>query len=263
MDLKLDVLVCTTAKRLPSIDIGGWPQIAGVRYIISCQNPEELPIFFTCRPDIELHEFANRGLSVNRNQAFSLAKAPYVLIADDDTSFRADGLHKIIGTFDKNPALDYITFYSEQPEKRIYPPDGHDLAKPFPHYSPISFEIALRRESIERIGLQFSPLAGIGAPYLWAGEELFFLINARKKGLIGIFCNFTVAIHPAETTSVHSASKPGVIRAKGAVMRISRGSLTALTRFPIEAMRSEAPFFKAFKYLMQGYLYSIKHRKEL
>ena len=38
--MKLEVLICTTAGRLSKIDPKGLPQIDGVAYVVSCQNPE-------------------------------------------------------------------------------------------------------------------------------------------------------------------------------------------------------------------------------
>ncbi len=109
----------------------------------------------------------------------------------------------------------------------------------------------------------FSEIAGIGAPYLTAGEEQIFVHRLLETGLCGRFIDAVVSHHRGTTTSVRSASKPGVVRAKGALMRIERGFLPALVRLPVEARRSPVAFFKALVYLCQGFAYSIRHRKEL
>ena len=268
MDLKLQILVCTFGQRLRSIDVSGWPMLPGVQYVISCQNPDHLDLSATAaaleaRPDIKVHFFFDRGLSLNRNHAIDLASAPLIFIADDDLSFRTDGLLRIIDIFAQDPALDVLTCRSEMPEERTYPPDGHNLRKPWPYYWTISFEIAIRRDAIARAGLRFTPLAGIGAPYLSAGEEELFMLRAIRAGLTCRFTDTVVAIHPGSTTGVREALRPGVIRAKGCLMYMQRGLAAALPRLPLEAYRNPAPLLKALRHLTQGMIYAIKHRDEL
>lgn len=260
---RLQVLVCTVASRLPHIDASGWPQLPGVSYLVSCQNPDGLTAdlsAFDGRDDIEVALHADRGLSINRNHALDGATAPYVLIADDDTSFHAEGLQEIISIFDAEPTLDYLTVRSEQPESRVYPADGYTFDSPCRGYSPTSIEIALRLESTRRTGLRFNELLGIGAPYLACGEENLLLIDARRRHLAGRFRDIVVATHPDATTSVRQKTAPGVLRAKGAIMRLSRGAAGALIRLPIEANRSGLPFFEALRYLWQGSVYAKTHK---
>lgn len=267
--MKLQVLICTTAKRLAAIDAVGLPVVDGVEYIVSCQNPERIDLESASRTligerrDITIHFFENRGLSRNRNNAFSVASAQYLYIADDDISFSPDGLRQVINRFEADSSLDIICTRAEMPESRVYPPDGHDLNIPFRFYWIVSFEIALRRSAVEQSGLRFSELAGIGAPYLTAGEEEIFIESALRHGLKGRFADIVVAHHPALTTGVRDGAKPGVIRAKGAFMWLKRGALASILRIPIEAYRAPVAFFKALLWLAQGAAYAVKHRKEL
>lgn len=264
---KLQILVCTVADRLGAIDTSGMPELPGVSYIVSCQCPDgkrpDAAGTLSRRGDISVHCFADRGLSRNRNHSLELATAPYILISDDDISYSAEGLQAIIDTFDADPALDIVTTRSVIPEHHVYPPDGHPLDRPCRFYSPISFEIALRRRSWQRSGIRFSELAGIGAPRLTAGEEQIFVHRLLRAGLRGRYIDTVVSHHRGNTTCVRSASTPGVIRAKGAVMRIERGAAAAAIRLPLEAWRSPLAFPKALLYLCQGFAYSIRHRKEL
>lgn len=268
MAVKLQILICTYGKRLTEIDIDGMPFMPDVHYLVCCQNPDGLNLSdaarrLTERGDTDVLFFEDKGLSINRNHSLRTATAPYVMLGDDDVSWREEGLRRIIDTFDSDPTLDIVTIRSELLEKRVYPPDGHDLSKRARFYSAISFEISLRRESIKRIGLQFSPLAGIGAPYLKCGEEELFLYHALNGGLKGRFIDVVAVHHRGETTSVRQCAEPAIIRAKGALMRILRGNAKAIIRLPIEAWRAPIGFFRALWYLIQGFCYSVKHRKEL
>lgn len=263
---RLQILIASFGRRVESLDPADMPRIEGVEYLISCQNPDGLDIDtskFDARDDIKVHFFPDKGLSVNRNHLLDLATADYLQIADDDLIFRAEGIAKLIETFDAEPDIDIITTRAEVPEPRAYPLDRHDLNKPFRFYHPISFEIAIRRKPLADSGIRFSPLLGIGAPYLLAGEEDVFFVHCLRADMAGIFRNITVSRHPGDTTSVRCATVPGVIRAKGAVMPFIRGYFAALIRLPIEAHRAKVPFFKALLYLTQGYSYFIRHRREI
>lgn len=268
MPALLQVLICTTAQRLGRLNTAGMPELCGVEYLISCQNPDHIDCTevygrLTARDDISVKFFDDAGLSRNRNHALDAATAPYVIIADDDLEWNADGIRAVIDTFEANPTVDIITYRTDMPETRVYPPDGHNLSVPYRFYYAISFEIALRLSSVKGAGLRFPVLAGIGAPYLGCGEELLFMRRALDAGLNGRFIDRTVVSHPDMTTAVHSACRPEVIRGLGATMRMLRGNFAAAIRLPLEAWRSPAPFFTALRYLCQGYIYSIKHASDL
>lgn len=267
---ELDVLICTFGSEgLRRVAAMSAPAVEGVHYVVCCQNPDgddlsgEAEIILR-RNDFELHEFADRGLSVNRNHSIEVAKAPFALISDDDIHHSARGLRAVMEAFRSDPSLDVATFRSEMPEARVYPEAMHDLSKPFRFYYAVSFEIAFRTRSIRECpGLRFSALAGIGAPRLGSGEEELFLHHAIRAGLRGRFFPVEILSHPGSTTSGRSASDPRVLRAKGVVLRLVRGNMAALMRYPVEALRSPAPFLKALWCYLDGFVYSVIHRREL
>lgn len=263
---RLQILIATYARRVETIEPSRLPQIDGVEYLISCQNPEGFGLDtskLAARADIRIFFFADKGLSVNRNHLLDLATADYIQISDDDLRYRAEGIAKLIETFDADPDIDIVTTRAVTPEEHVYPLDRHDLNKKYRFYQPISFEIALRRKSLAGSGIRFSPLLGIGAPYLLAGEEDVFFNHCLRADMTGVFRNIIVSEHPGYTTCVRSAGEPGVIRAKGAVMPFIRGYFSSLVRLPLEAHRAKVPFFKALLYLGQGYIYYIRHRREI
>lgn len=266
--MKTQVLICTFGSGIERIDAQALPRVPGVSWLVCCQNPEGLDLSASraaleSHDDIETHVVGDSGLSNNRNHAFDLASGDILLIADDDLIFNPDGLAAIGCIFEEEPATDFITLHAATGVPRAMPPDGHDLAKPFPHYCPISFEIAVRAASLARSGVRFSPLAGIGAPYLCAGEEELFVHNLLKAGLHGRYADIAVATHPGATTSERLDATPAMMRTKGALMRSLRGTAAALVRLPVEAHRAKAPFSRALLWLFQGLVYSIKNRKML
>lgn len=264
--LRLQILIATFARRIEGIDPSRLPRVEGVEYLISCQNPDGLRLDTSkleVRDDIRIYFFSDKGLSVNRNHLLDIATAEYIQISDDDLIYNADGIRKLIETFDANTDIDIITTRASMPEHRVYPLDRHDLNKKFRFYQPISVEIALRLKSLANSGIRFSTLFGIGAPYLSAGEENVFFSHCLRANMAGIFRNITVCEHPGYTTSMRSAGDPGVIRAKGAVLPFVFGYFSSLIRLPREAYKAKVPFLKALLYLGQGYIYYIRHRRDI
>ncbi len=263
MDLKLQVLICTFGERIGSLDAARLPEIEGVGYLISWQNPEGVEAERPVRKDIEIHEFADRGISRNRNHAFDAATAPYLLVSDDDLIYNDKEIRRLVEAFDINKTADIILLRSRHPGDKFYP----DIPGRFPAetdgYFPMSIEIALRRSALEEYGLRFTELAGIGAPYLGCGEEEFFMHRALKSGAICRYFPIEIAEHTGQTTSTRNALTAPVLRAKGAVIRHLRGSFTAATRYPVEAWRSPAPFLKALWHYWEGFFYSLKYKDEL
>lgn len=262
--MTLDVMLVTTAARVESIP--ELPVVESVRYIVSIQDPDlslqPHLLLKLQRPDIDIRIYHDTGLARNRNHALEAASADIVMIADDDLIFHPEGIRWVIKAFEEDSALEWVTLHASQPEKRIYPPHGWNLAEPYRFYSPVSFEMAFRRKSLPP-QMRFSTLTGIGAPFLGAGEDDLFYHHARKANLHGKFLDIRNVTHPGSTTSVHSAKSIPVIRTKGALLRIMRGFFPGLIRLPLEAWRSHLPFFKALGALSGGFIYSIRHRREL
>lgn len=259
----LDVMICTYGDdglaRVAGMDL---PRVGGVRYVVSCQSePKACPAALD-RDDVMISFNDSRGLSENRNHALSVATAPYGLIADDDLHYTGDRLGEVLKILGSNPDVDIATFRHEGIVGKVYPDKEWDLKDRYKNYFVNSIEIALRLDRIRSAGLRFSRLAGIGAPYLHAGEEELFVHNALRKGLRGRFFPVTVAVHPGPSTGLGSVPTPGVLRARGALIG-RMYPVTALLRLPLAAVRSGVPFFPALLRLYQGWIYGIRHRKEL
>lgn len=242
--------------------------VAGIGYVISCQDPESAikdgdTESLRKRADVALRIYKDVGLSRNRNHALDMARAEIVVIADDDVEYYTDALKKIATIMQTEPTLDVISFRYEGPGQKIYPPGEHDLAHPYPGYNPASIELGFRRESLRNHDMRFSELAGLGAPYLKSGEESIFLARCLQKGLRGKFVPVTVCRHENQSTGMRDAASPGHIRAKGAYIRIRYGLLAGALRCVLTSFRSPAPTLKALLWTFQGFAYSIRHNSRL
>jgi glycosyltransferase involved in cell wall biosynthesis len=266
--MTLEVAICTfKPKGIDAVAAMNLPHVPGVRYVVSWQKSEQAPVpEALLREDVSVHRTDTVGLSNNRNFAFSKCGADVVLIADDDLIYKAEDLLFVKQTFENNEQLDVATFkhsFTHRENEKIYPENVHNLAEPYRFYYVTSFEIAVRLKSIKEKQLKFSALAGIGAPYLSAGEEGLFLFHCIKAKLNCRFFPRVIVAHRGDTTSESRAHEASVIRARGACLRIMRGSFTALTRLPIEASRTHGNYLRALWHLVEGYFYSIKHKDGL
>lgn len=258
---KLEVLICTCGSEAPA-RIGDLPAVEGVAYIIACQCDECAIPQRLDRPDVKVRFTPTCGLSHNRNFALSCATAPYVLIADDDLIFYPEGLLAIIDAFESHPGISVAAFRSVQPSRRVYPACEHDLFTPYKYYNTASVEIALRRGEVARRGLRFSPLFGLGAPYLQAAEENIFLLNARRTGMRGRFFPIDIVEHPGLSTGERSESAPGMLRAQGAYAAMRYGA-TAPLRICLKAMRSAGPKMRNLLWAWQGAVFAWRRKKQI
>lgn len=263
----LQILICTYGfdglERVASMTL---PKLPEVGYIVSCQIPDgnypDLPHQLQ-RSDIKVVFHVDRGLGLNRRHAWEASDACWVMLADDDLEYDAAQLRAAVQRLHQSDRDAIATFRAETGIGRVFPPDGHPLQEPFKNYNPISFEMAFRRRAVEEAGVRFSALTGVGAPYLTAGEESIFLARCLGKGLTGRHHALTTTVHHHPTTAERLSADAGFVRSCGAYIRIHYGLVEGFARSLLFAKRSDAPFGKALRWVMQGYIYSLIHNKQL
>ena len=253
----LEVLICTYGnegiKRASEMTL---PSIDNVKYLISWQvddsnatTPDAL-----MRNDIAIYRTNSKGLSNNRNHAFSKATGDICLIADDDLAYTPQQLTTIINTFENNPNTDIALFKYSGGDNKQYPDYEFDLNNEPKGYYITSFEIAIRRTCIPS-SLKFDTRLGVGTS-MPAGEEAIFIHQALKLGLKGKFFPITITHHAALTTGSRTPS-PGVLQANGFVVRIKYG-LGGILRLPIIAWRhhrqGNTSFTSALYNLFKGFV---------
>ncbi|MBD5225758.1 MAG: glycosyltransferase [Bacteroidales bacterium] len=242
------------------------PEVEGVEYVVSWQKHEDAPVPQSLqREDIRVVRTPTIGLSHNRNSALSRARGEIILIADDDLSYTSGQLLAVINTFCDNPAVDIASFRYRTPALKRYPERDmpfEDLPK---GYVPASIEIAFRRKIITGAdALTFNPLLGIGAPYLSAGEEDFFLMQAASRGYRGHYFPIEITTHHGVATGGRKVNDNGVIRANGALIALRRPLLwpVAITAAAMHMSRAgRAPFLRAVREMVKGAIYGMRHLK--
>lgn len=214
----LEVMICTYGDEgIKRVASSSHPATEGVRYLVSWQTDSDSMLPETLRrPDFRIIRTPSKGISANRNFALANAKAPFLLISDDDVDYTEEGLKKVIEAFRSHPEADIIAFRFECAlSEKPYPEVPVSLATPPKGYFVSSIEIALRKDSVKG-KIWFNENFGIGAMFP-SGEEDIFLRDCLDLGLYGIFIPATIARHEGPTTAEYNVMLPSRPQAKGAV----------------------------------------------
>ena len=231
----LEILVCTFNDRIGRVSGIFLPPMPDVRYLVSFQYSDEkfcqaARSAIPRRSDIRLTCIKGRGLSANRNNAIAHATGDILLIADDDVSYEKDFFRRILHSFQAHPDLDIACFRAETPDHRPlrrYADHSFDYARQPRGTYFCSVEIAFRRQSNCPA---FDERFGLGAPFLGAGEEEVFLLQAFRRGLSIRYFPQVVVRTEAATTGRRFFSSPPLQRSKGAVLCLIHGSWGAWLR---------------------------------
>lgn len=112
MRKSIDIAIATFGIRIEWVERMLLPPIEGVRYVISWQRHEGMPLpeGLECRGDVEVWRLDEEGVSRNRNNALSHCRSGLVVVADDDLVFRKEDLEGVADAFADEPSLDVGTF---------------------------------------------------------------------------------------------------------------------------------------------------------
>lgn len=210
----------------------------GVSYLVAWQQSEDfiksetertLPTFIERRNDVRVVTMQGTGLSKNRNLALKHAMGDLLVVADDDCRYTEESLTNIRKAFELHTDAAVIVLQAHAPNGKPlhnYSSESYEY-KQRPRFSYFSsWEMVLRRASnLPRFDERF----GIGA-YLGCGEEEVFIHNASQQGLKIYYEPLPLVVTPAETTGTRFLSSKAVQRAKGGVLCVMHGPLSAFSR---------------------------------
>lgn len=268
--MTIEVLICSFNKGIVKVyDILQSPR-QGVRYIVSFQYTEErflsmIPHALLERPDVSLYKYRGQGLSANRNQALTHAKADIILFVDDDTRLLPTAFDTIEQTFVAHPNLDVAFFcassYTGRPLKQ-YPSSPYVITSVPSDYHISVIEMAFRREPIQGT-LRFDERFGLGTRFLTCGEEDIWLHDALRHKLRVEF--FPITTVETSTMMKHTLLyiDSGVQRSYGAYLYYVHGPI-ALWHSMRYALRSSlhgySHFFPMMRHFLQGARYIRKNK---
>ena len=126
-----------------------------------------------------------KGVGINRNIGLQNSKADILLLADDDIVYHDNYAEIIREAFEKINDADVIIFRMRFIKNgKVYDVDKHKTRR-LSMRNGLSFgtyQIAIRKKSMERANLHFTHLFGGGTIYS-SGEDSLFLIDCFRAGL--------------------------------------------------------------------------------
>jgi glycosyltransferase involved in cell wall biosynthesis len=132
---------------------------------------------------IKMITSAQRGVGKNRNTALLYATGDICLFADDDMVYYDDYEKGVLRAFDELEDADIIIFNCDSESERKPKVNSRiSRVRSWNFMTYGTYRIAVRRESILKNNIHFTPLFGGGARY-GSGEDSLFLSESLKKGL--------------------------------------------------------------------------------
>ena len=134
---------------------------------------------------IRMQTTNTRGVGLNRNIALGLAQDEILLLADDDTTYSDNYAEQVANAFTELPDADVIIFRMQFTKNNVvYEVDQHSTRR-LRRWDRLGFgtyQIAIRRSSLQRVNMHFTHLFGGGCIY-GSGEDSLFLLDCRRRNL--------------------------------------------------------------------------------
>lgn len=269
--MTIDVMISTLNDRIYNIKNIILEPNPDINYIICHQITEDkiYKISFENRSDIKYIQLSNKGLSLSRNTCIENSSADILLIADDDITYEKDFLETIKSSFLRYSDADVLCF-----KTKIVNTDLPFKAYPFEvlkidnvrNYAPASIEIAIKRDSLYKIG-KFNTLFGVGS-FFPVGEETILIAEAIKNNCNILFIPEYIVSHPEDSTGTNRFKNENIIVAIGAYYTHLYGKEIAYLLsirnaiFNFKKYKAYFSFFTYLKFLFKGihsYLIQIRN----
>lgn len=231
------------------------PQIDGVRWLVSCQNPDgpvSIPPDLDSREDFTFVFHADCGVIRNRNHALDATdpSAAIILLGDDDADYNEEGIRALVEAFERHPSAGIMCFRYRCLGRYVKPyGDGEfDLASPPKGWYPGAIEIAFRRSALGDI--RFNENLALLSDKIQAGEDtVFFTDMMRRTSGLGIPVDLCEHNNPG--TGERMGHDPEFIKLHGACMTHIKPFSWPL-RLVAHAWRSPVPTLFYLRHAFEG-----------
>lgn len=218
--MTLDVLMSTLSEKSPETLLR-MASVTGSAVLVNQAQPTETVRVISENPHWIVVETPERGLSRSRNRALRESRADYCLLADDDELFNPDYEARVLRAFQENADADILAFEVHHWDReRTRLPFRRRGIGPWAAMRLTSVQLALRRESVLRAGVEFDEDFGSGSAH-GSGEEYIFLRDAMRAGLtIGVVGLEIASLRPGqEASSWFSGVDSRYLESRGAIFR--------------------------------------------
>jgi hypothetical protein len=197
---------------------------------ISIQNPDNIEFTLPTNFDFRSTTSNEKGVAKSRNIVLQSAETKYLLFADDENTFRGDGIKSAISYLEKHPKCDLVLAQAIDTTgalRKFYPKKIKRLTK-FNSAKAATYEMIVRVDSAKSKGLAFDESFGAGADN-YLGDEYIFIADLLDKGGAGVSLPVTIAIHPADSSGNRWGTDPD-FRARAEVFQRVFGETAPLVR---------------------------------
>jgi hypothetical protein len=269
----LEVIVTTMNDDIIKLIENFYPIHENVIYLISHQITKQnlnvfqkdVDIFLQDRQDVSYIYYFEKGLSRNRNRSMAESIGDICLVTDDDIKFKPNSYDIILQSFKDLTDADIITYKTEFPNKTPYKKYKKSICKHTKRSSMriSSFEIAYKRQSIERVGLEWDEHFGLGGiPYTNHMENIF-MIDALKLGLKAYLYPKTTVIHPFKNSGFVYSDH--LVFSKGAAFYRMFGKLSYILDilYAVKKLRDYSKQLSLFKFIKLSIKGSLDYKRKM
>ena len=175
---------------------------AGYESLLVIQNPNESRYE---TPEAinsdKIYELTSSGVAKSRNKAIELCQTKYLVFADDDIEFVAEGLRQVVEHLEAHPEVDIVLAQASDPAGKLrksYPAAPQTLTL-LNSARAATYEMVIRVDRIKELALRFDENFGAGVEN-YLGDEYIFITDLIRVGGRGEFLPVTIANHPAESS---------------------------------------------------------------
>ena len=207
---------------------------------------------------VRCYSFQERGVGLNRNNAFMRADADICLFADDDVRYCDGYADLVLNEFARHPEADVIVFNLDckNEARKDYVIPNFSKVRWYNSLRYGAYRLAVRTTRVRRANVAFSLLFGGGAQY-GSGEDVIFLTECMKRGL-GVYASpvFIGEVFHTESTWFHGYTEK-FFRDKGALFahispRLAKPLCLQLLLRHREFLSADIPLGKAYRLMKQG-----------
>ena len=168
------------------------------------------------RDDVRVVHLGSTGVARSRNEVLRQARGTFVLFADDDIVFRAEGVQDMLDALQRDEglalglggAVDHAGRMRKRYPRRSVPLHRWNSGK------AATYEMMVRREAFQRAGVAFDEAFGAGVPQ-YLGDEYILIADALRAGLRCRFFPVVLAVHPETSSGSGFGTRRDAARAAG------------------------------------------------
>ncbi len=167
------------------------------KIFISIQDPDNTNTPLPNGFHYEYYETKSRGVTKSRNIVLDRTDTKYLVFADDENTFLADGITQAINYLEIHPQCDLVLAQAVDEKgnlRKKYSKRETKLTR-FNSAKAATYEMIVRMDSIKKEGLRFDEEFGAGAEN-YIGDEYIFIADLLSKGRNAVFLPIIIAIHP-------------------------------------------------------------------